>query len=75
MILPSDRERLSASEPATRLDGSMNRAESLPLSGSLQSKVLLLFSHKINNNYLIDGRTYLHLHFLQNAIVLFFKNI
>ncbi|KAL7988954.1 hypothetical protein Chor_007873 [Crotalus horridus] len=43
VILPSDRERLSASEPTTRLlDGSMNRAESLPLSSSLQSKESLL---------------------------------
>ncbi|XP_039176660.1 rho guanine nucleotide exchange factor 28 isoform X5 [Crotalus tigris] len=43
VILPSDRERLSVSEPTTRLlDGSMNRAESLPLSSSLQSKESLL---------------------------------
>uniref|UniRef100_A0A8C5S1I8 Rho guanine nucleotide exchange factor 28 n=1 Tax=Laticauda laticaudata TaxID=8630 RepID=A0A8C5S1I8_LATLA len=40
--LPSDREQLIASEPTTRLDGSMNRAESLPLSSSLQSKESLL---------------------------------
>ncbi|KAG8130981.1 hypothetical protein E2320_017577, partial [Naja naja] len=42
VILPSDREQLSASEPTTRLDSSMNRAESLPLSCSLQSKESLL---------------------------------
>ncbi|ETE69715.1 Rho-guanine nucleotide exchange factor, partial [Ophiophagus hannah] len=42
VILPSDREQLSASEPTTRLDSSMNRAESLPLSSSLQSKESLL---------------------------------
>ncbi|KAM6475246.1 rho guanine nucleotide exchange factor 28 isoform 3-T3 [Liasis olivaceus] len=41
-VLPSNSGRLSASETTTGLDGSMSRAESLPLSSSLQSKESLL---------------------------------
>ncbi|XP_007443185.1 rho guanine nucleotide exchange factor 28-like, partial [Python bivittatus] len=41
-VLPNNSGRLSASETTSGLDGSMSRAESLPLSSSLQSKESLL---------------------------------